>query len=530
MNFSQFLIDIAFLLEGSSRYKRIKLFFKNLLTNDNYEYKKYFDYLMIFLILSSVVIIIEEVKTPISKWLLWYDVYFVTFVFICEYLLRFWVYSDMHAIIIEEYENALFLERPFDTKKVLKEIAKSKLEYILSPLAIIDVLAILPAYRELRILRIFVLFRVFKLLRYSHNLTHFLQVLVSKKVELITLLLLVIFVILISGISLYVFEERANPHIRTLFDAFYWSLVTISTVGYGDITPVTTEGRAITIVIILTGIGLISFATSIIVSAFSEKLEEVRTERIYNTIKKYDDIYIICGYTNMAKLYIKRLERDKKPFLIIDYDKNMVEDALNSGYMAVAADASKKETFQKIDFDKVRAVLALTDTDMHNIYICLNIRSLDKDVFLVSRTVNVNSHKKLKLAGANYLISPFMTAGIFASKIIEQPVALEAINDILTARKNALCDQVEVVEGSFLEGRRVGDIDFSKYKIILLGIVHIDEKEMHEEMRRKFIFNPDDEYILRKDDILVIMGYTISIANFKTKIVESSLKHGRKKR
>lgn len=530
MKLSQILIDFAFLLEGSEKYKRVKLFFKNLLENEDYKYKRYFDYFMIFLILSSVVIIIEEVKTPISKWLYYYDVYFVTGVFIIEYLLRMWVYNDIRKIIIEEFENSVFLEKEFDTKAVLKEIFKKKLEYVVSPLAIIDLLAILPSYRELRILRIFVLFRVFKLLRYSQNITHFLQVLASKRVELFTLLLLVTFIVLISGISIYVFEEQKNPNITTLFDAFYWALVTISTVGFGDITPITSEGRGITLIIILTGIGLISFATSIIVSAFNEKMDEVKEARILSSINKLDNLYVICGFTHISELLANRLKKEKKNFMIMDIDKDATQRALSKGYLAIAADATKKESFKKLDFSKVKAVLAMTDRDMHNIFICLNVRSFSKKVFLVSRTVDKNSHKKLRLAGADYLISPYETAGVFASKIIEQPIAITALNDILTAKRNALCDQVEVLKGSFLEGKKIGDIDFGKYKLILLGVIRHIENETIPELKRKFYFNPDENFELKVNDILIILGYNISINNFKSLVTESSLSHVRKKR
>ncbi len=529
MRFAQFLVDLAFLLDNSLRYQRIKRFFKNLLENDDYPYKKYFDYFMIFLILSSVVIIIEEVKTPISKWLYYYDVYFVTGVFIVEYLLRLWVYNDVHKIIILEYEESLFLERPFDTKRVLKEIIKKKLEYIFSPLAIIDLLAILPSYRELRILRIFVLFRVFKLLRYSQNITHFFQVLASKKIELFTLLMLVAFTILVSGISIYVFEEQHNPHINTLYDAFYWALVTISTVGYGDIAPVTHEGRTITMIIILVGVGLISFATSIIVSAFSEKLNEIRENRIVHMAKKLDNYYVICGFTHMAQLLAKRFQRESIDFLIIDNDANVVEKALAEGYLAICEDATQANAFRHINFNSVKAVMALTQTDMHNIYICLNVRSFSKECFVISNAVDNNSHKKLRLAGADYIISPYITAGFFAAKIIDEPIAIEAIKDILIARKNALCEQVEVIKGSFLEGKQIKDIDFDRYKLILLGIVKMEESLSKEKFHHhKFIFNPDEEQRLEVGDILIVMGYSISIANFKSQVVESSLKHGKK--
>ena len=528
MKFSQLLVDLAFLVDNSIAYKKAKRFFRNLLENDDYPYKKYFDYFMIFLILSSVAIIIEEVKHPIAKILYYYDVYFVTGVFILEYFLRLWVYNDVHKIIIAEFEESIFLERPFDTRRVLKEIARKKLEYIFSPLAIIDLLAILPSYREVRILRILVLFRVFKLLRYSSNITHFFEVLASKKIELFTLLLLVAFTVLVSGISIYVFEEHANSNITTLFDAFYWALVTISTVGYGDISPVTQEGRAITLIIILIGVGLISFATSIIVSAFSEKLTEIRENRILHKARNLDGFYILCGYTHMARLVAKRLKHENIDFLIVDYDKEVVEEALAEGYLAICEDATKQEAFKHINFDNVKAVMALTDSDMHNIYICLNIRSFSKDVYIIARTIDQNSQKKLRLAGANYLISPYITAGLFASKIIDQPIAIEAINDILIARKNALCEQVEVLRGSMLDGARIADIDFDRYKLILLGIIRIDEEQKLPDKRYRFYFNPGPDFIIETGDILIIMGYSVSISYFKSRVVESSLKHGKK--
>ncbi len=522
MNFSKLLIDIAFLLDNSPKYKKIKGFFRNLLTNDNYPYKRYFDLFMIFLILTSVGIIIEEVTTPISRWLYYYDVYFVTTVFIIEYLLRLWVHDDIHKIVIEEFENSLFLEREFDIKKVLKEILHKKLEYIFSPLAIIDLLAIIPSYREFRILRVFVLFRVFKLLRYSHNVSDFLRVISSKKFEFYTLFVLLTFIILISGISIYVFEEHTNKNIHSLFDAFYWAMITISTVGYGDVTPLTTEGRVLTMMIIIVGVGLISFATSIIVSAFSEKMEELRANRVFNQIRKLDEYHVICGYTHITQLFIQRLKKEGIDFVVIDTDKEIVEDLLSQNILAIAEDASKREAFRYIDFDKVKSVMAMTNNDMHNIYICLNIRSFSKDVKLIARTIEINSYKKLKLAGVDEVISPYNTAGLLSAKIIEQPIAVQAINDILNAKKNALCDQVEVIKDSFLDGSTIGQIDFSKYKLLLLGVVRTNKEH---PIKMDFYFNPDDEFVLTTDDVLVVIGYTISVASFKSFVIESSLKH-----
>ena len=525
MTFATLLVDLAFKIDSSSRYKRIKGFFRNLLENEQYPYKRYFDLFMIFLVVTSVAIIIEEVTTPIGYWLYVYDVYFVTFVFLMEYLLRMWVHDDVHKIVLEEFETSLLLERPFDLKKVLKEIALKKWEYVSSPMAIIDLLAILPSYREFGILRIFVLFRVFKLMRYSSNLYHFFQVLSSKKSELFTLFILLFFLIAISGISIYVFEGAHNEGIHNIFDTFYWSLITISTVGYGDITPHSIEGRVITMIIIIVGMGLISFSTSIMVSAFAERLDELRKNKVLHSLKKVENLYIICGYSDLAQMLVERLHREGKEFLIIDQDPHEIETLFEKGYRAVVGDATKKNIFTHIDFDKVAAVLVLTQSDMRNIYISLNIRSFSKDVFLISRAIDQQSYKKLKLAGVNYIISPYLTAGIFTLKIFEEPIALKVVEDILNAKKNAYTDQIEIMQGNPFIGKSIAEIPFKRFKVLFLGVIRENKKMLLKEFRFRFFFDPPKDFVLEEGDILIVMGYIVSINSFKQYMIESSF-HG----
>ena len=122
---------------------------------------------MIFVVFSSVFVLLYDVKKEIGRILYIYDIYIVTTIFVVEYIIRLWVYSDSRKIILDEYEEATFLNKKFNTNGVLREIFAKKLEYVLSPFAIIDLLAILPAYRPLRILRVFLLFRLFKILRYT---------------------------------------------------------------------------------------------------------------------------------------------------------------------------------------------------------------------------------------------------------------------------------------------------------------------------------------------------------------------------
>ena len=523
--FVKAIIDFSFFLDESKRYNSVKNFFKRLLEDQNYRYGKYFNYLMIFLIISSVIIIIDEVKHPIEGWLIFYDLYVVTGFFIVEYILRFWVYNDIHKIIIEEFQESVFLERKFNFFNVAKKIISKKVEYITSPLAIIDIFAILPSFRELRILRIFVLFRAFKLLRYSHQITYFLKVFSSKKSELLTIVLLFFFVVFLSGVSIYVFEEHINPHINTIYDAFYWAFITITSVGYGDIVPISSEGRSVAAIIILVGLGLVAFATSVIVSAFNEENEELKLQKIKSKIERFSAYYLLCGYSHLAELLSARLKNNGDNFLIIDNDIQKVDEARAAGYLAIKADASSKNVLMDLQVkSKALAVITLAQDDIQNIFISLSVRSISKDILLISRMRNKNSYKKLKLAGVDKIISASNTASMLVSTLVDKPLATEAINSILSGKRHARCEQIEIFKDSSIIGKSVKDLDITSYKLILLGV-----SRQKEDKKREFIFNPKDEFVFMEGDILVVLGYSISISNFKNIIEKRSLKHARKK-
>ena len=240
----------------------------------------------------------------------------VVFVFISEYLLRAWLYSDSHRIIIKEYEKAQYLTIPFSLFNALKHVIGKKLNYMLTPFAIIDLLAILPSYRPLRILRILLIFRLFKLFRYSNSIKFFSDVLASKRFELITLAIFMGFLIFIASLAIYLFENKSSGgNVRHLYDAFYWSIVTISTVGYGDITPQTVGGRLVAVSLILTGLGVLSFFTSIIVAAFNDKVHTLSENRTYAELGRYNNHVIICGFGRVGQEVAKQFEKDKQAFI-----------------------------------------------------------------------------------------------------------------------------------------------------------------------------------------------------------------------
>ncbi len=518
---SQWLVRLSYGLEDSVRYGRIKRFFYDLLENPKSAMRPYFDLFMIALVLSSITVMLYDVRADLGVFDDLFEQFAVS-VFILEYLLRLWVYSDSHKIIIEHYERAEFVNRPFRIGPALREVLAKKWEYMTRPLAVIDLLAILPSYRPIRLLRLFLLFRLFKLFRYARSLGRFVDVLSEKRYELLTLAIFMAFVVFAAASALYVFEvDDPRSDIHDFFDSLYWSVVTLSTVGYGDITPQTVPGRLITMVLIVAGIGVISFFTSIIVSAFAEKLPEVSAQRVFSELERRAKHTILCGYGRVGQVVAERLARSKQRFVVIDPDEAHVRLAKHRGYLAVQGNAEDNELLESTNIRQARRILCLTGEDVVNVYITLTARQLNPAIEIISRANHRDNEIKLHRAGASYTVAPFDTAGLVAAQYVGQPVAFEAIYGLLTDEESVGTDAVRVQEGSVLDGLTVGEVDFLAFRLILFGVIsdatRVSDSAPHfyTLTARRFFFNPGPGFRLKANDLLIVFGHEHSVIHFR---------------
>ncbi len=504
----EWILKTAKRLNRSTRYKRSKKFFDGILNDPDNPYKKYVDLMMMFFIISSVGILVYEVRNPVPEWMDIYDIYLVSLVFLIEYLLRLWVHTDLFKLIVEASKRAHILQIDFSLKKPVAKSLKETFNFMMTPAMIVDFLAILPAYREIRILRVFVLFRVFKLLRYTRSLTQFVEVLRNKRFELITLLFLLMFVVVTAGIAIYVFEEHINPEINTLFDAIYWALITITTVGYGDISPVTHEGRTISMIVIVAGIAMISFVTSVIVSAFSEKLIQLKEGRIIEQINKSEEFLLICGYGQMTKMFMRQRDDDDHQYVILEKDKEKYSQAIKDGYYALREDASRHDTLMKFNIEHARiTILCLLNSDIENIYISLNAKSISHHIRVIARASDPSMVQKFKRAGADHIVLPNSVANKMLQTAITRPQLYKAAHAILTGKDVAVFDEIRIYPDDPLVGKQLKDINFKQLRLLLMAIEKADDRE--------FLFNPSGETVLKSGDVLVLMGYRIGLDYFK---------------
>lgn len=500
MKITNALVKFAYWLDERELYAKFKGFANEILNDNNSIKKRYFDFFMIFLVLSTIGIFIYEIKDPLHPWMYRFED-FAVIIFILEWLGRLWTCNSIHKDIMAYHEKRRNLVMAIENRKIFKIIFSKKIKFIFSPMSIIDLLAILPYYRPLRILRIFLLFRLFKLVRYANVINSLFVVFKEKRFELLILIILSFFVILIASTVMYIIEGLGdNPNLYTFFDAVYWAVVTMATVGYGDMVPTTPIGKAVAMILMAGGLMVVVLATSIITSAFAERLSLMREERVRQDAKKLKNSIAILGYGRMGMALAQMLSRDKKRFLIVDNDEEKISQARENKYLAYQGNVADYDILQESVFNsKVTAVAVLTDKDSVNMSVLLGIKASKPEVNVIIRANAKPNIKKFEIAGANYVVFPHKYVAHEAVEYINSPATFDALDCIIMEKDGIRMDKIEIPQGSSCIGKKLQVLDIKSLRITLIGIFSKDEKKMH--------FKPNEkEYIIKQNDKIVVIG------------------------
>jgi len=510
---AKLLVSFAYFLDSLKWYKGAKNFTYDLLENPKSKIKPYFDAFIIFLVLVTVSILIYDIAHHLPYH---FEIMenIAVIVFILEWLGRFWIHDDLRYEIIKYHEKKLAKEEEPSFFQMLKMIIKTKAKYIFSPMSIIDLLAILPTYRPLRVLRIFLIFRLLKIFRYTKSLNTFFRILSDKKLEFNFLLLIGIFAIFMSATIMYVFEGVGNnPNINSFIDALYWSIVTITTVGYGDITPVTNTGKVVTFLLVGGGFFILVLATSIVTNALSEKIDLVLENKLLSRASKLEELIVVFGYGRMGQTLCEELHANGKNFVVVDKSEENVTRAKEKGYFYLKADAQKYETIKNMVFNNdVRKVVINTDNDALNLSILLTIKAERKDIEVIVRANNDENIKKFKIAHADFVIFPYETVAEVAVEYIGNSVKFDAIENLLLKKSDITLDEVNILDGSDMIGKTINEVGFKNLNITTIAV-------LKNGSSKNYIFNPNwNEYKFEANDSLVVIGNEEDIEGIKKSI------------
>ncbi len=219
----------------------------------------------------------------------------------------------------------------------------------------------------------------------------------------------------------------------SLSDAFYMTIITVATVGYGEVQPLDTTGKMFTAFLIITSFGTFAYAVSSITKFVvdGEFNNFFRNRKLNSTINKLSDHVIICGYGRNGKQAAQVLKKHDKRFVVVE-DKTVITDAMQHKFsdLVITGNATHDEVLLKAGILKAKALITTLPNDADNLFIVLTARNLNSKLVIISRASDDNSDVKLKIAGADNVIMPDKVGGAHMASLVMKPDVIEFIDYI----------------------------------------------------------------------------------------------------
>lgn len=285
------------------------------------------------------------------------------------------------------------------------------------------------------------------------------------------------------------------------FDAFYMTLITVTTVGYQEIHPLSHAGRIFNVFVIVFGVSVVFFGVgaatqTIIEFELQDHFGKRRRKRVIDKLK---DHYIVCGFGRVGRHASFELLRTGVPFVVMDRNEARTEIARQAGMNVLVADSTRDESLRQAGITRARGLVSALATDADNLFVILSAKTLNPKLTVVTRASEEEAEEKLRRAGADTVFAPFSMAGHRLAQALVRP----HVSTFLDFATNAMgldvaIEQVEVASGSAVVSKSLRDLHLSRdYGVIVLAI-----RKPGGEM----IFNPPAECAIATGDYLIAMG------------------------
>ena len=288
----------------------------------------------------------------------------------------------------------------------------------------------------------------------------------------------------------------------SLVDALYMTVITISTVGFGEVGTTSDLSELFSVLMIFLGVGVVGYAFTTVVAMLVEgRLVDLwKGSKMDKKISALDEHYIICGSGELADVIIEKFTKEGLDFLVITDDRADLDDYSHNNVLVIEGQATEEEVLEKAGITKAKGLIAALPSEVDNIVTVLTARNLNKDIYIIANSTSKSGSQKLMKVGANKTMSAIEISGKRIASLMIKPNIISFL-DVVTKVGDVEMDLEEVIvkKGSYLENKDLIAAQIpNKTGLIVLAIKRNKDKKM--------LFNPPGNYTFETNDVLIVLG------------------------
>lgn len=299
----------------------------------------------------------------------------------------------------------------------------------------------------------------------------------------------------------------------SLLDALFMTVITLTTVGYGEVRPLDQPGRVFTIVLIMLGAGFVAYNLAYFTQLLLDGnlLELYRRRRVRKKLEQLKNHYIVCGYGQMGQIVARELMKHNVPIVVIENDEAAAIRLQEKGILYLSGDATEEQNLMSAGIERASGLVSVVFRDTDNVFIVLTARDLNKDLFICVRAGTPGTEKRLIKAGANRVVSPYASSALRIAHQILRPTVTDFLELALSGEGMELSmEELQLPEGADMVGKDLMHSGIrSEYNLIIVAIKRSDGE---------MIYNPSPGEVLHAGDTLVAIGPQENLGRFGSRL------------
>lgn len=339
----------------------------------------------------------------------------------------------------------------------------------------------------------------------SHRAVRLLELTYRSHLRALRFGLTAIVLLIVGGTAGYVLVEG-----WTLIESIYMVVITLSTVGFAETRPLSDAGRALTIGLIVTGVGTFAF----VAAAFSRLIVEgelrdvLGRRRMDREISALDRHVIVCGFGRVGREVARNLRADDVPVVIVDVSEDAADAAAELNLPFVRGNAVDEEVLDSAGLDRATGLLLTLSNEADNVYVTLLAKERRRDLTIIARSITEQGERRLRAAGVSRVVSPERIGALSMSNTVTRPSTVK-FTEVVTTRENfdLQLEEIKLTAASALLGKSIEECNIRRnFGLIVVGIL-TGEEDM--------VFNPPPDYRLQSGATLIVLGRAKDLGRFR---------------